>query len=162
SIYWAGVAYEVWDLQSNKLVRTLRSPGHQLQRVAFARDCKSMAIHEHVHRKSTDSITIWDLAKGSSRSLEKSDVVGDNAKREFSPDGVKLIAFGHGQVLVCWDVASGKKLWNVPERSSYHMAFHPDGRTVVLDEGDGQGDLHVRDTSTGRLVPFKHPPPAGT
>ena len=159
SIHCSGVSYEVWDLQSNKLLRTIRPKKGYLDRIAFANDGKTVAIGEEDSKNNTFHIFIWDVTTGAARLLAGAEVIGRNGVLTFSPDRTKLIAFGSERNLGCWDVASGKLLWKVPERDAYYVAFPPDGRTLAVGEEDRTKGLRFRNMANGQLVTPKRAPP---
>src|SRR5262245_58553510 len=57
----------------------------------------------------------------------------------FSPDGRTLVAgFGgtdQASGAVCWEVATGKRLWRLPGTTVTSLSFAPDGRSVAVARG---------------------------
>jgi WD40 repeat protein len=74
----------------------------------------------------------------------------------FSPDGQTLASVGN-RVLVLWDVASGKEMRRIAERSAYRpLTFAPDGKGVFTQAHGGTAALW--DLDTGQKVrTFREP-----
>lgn len=67
----------------------------------------------------------------------------------FSPDGRTLVV-GEEEGAVLWDVASCKKLRELPSYAEYlHcVAFSPDGKTVATGGSDGR--VYLYEVASGK------------
>jgi WD40 repeat protein len=66
----------------------------------------------------------------------------------FSPDGKRLVAVGSGRSPCAWSLPVWKPLAGVRPIDGYHLAFHPDGKTLaaafLTEEDDGREVFSVR------------------
>jgi WD40 repeat protein len=131
---------ELWDGNTGKKVRSLKIPqgpewGANIDRVAFARDGKSLALAYTKNQK----IVVVDLASGGVRLTfggRGPDAVEHLA---FSPDGKTLAATVNSNHAVgLWDLTTGKKLRLVRELPANGnedfgaLGFSPDGTLLAL------------------------------
>jgi len=138
------------------LIRT-RSPGA----IAFSPDGKTIATGGYL-------ISLNDFGTGQNLSLTKPDF--DKAERcgtlAFSPDGKTLAALYNGGIkwrtdsILLWDVTEERKLAErrvllTRERGNgdlpntvYHLAFSPDGKTLIC--GGADGTTYLWDVPTGQ------------
>ena len=81
----------------------------------------------------------------------------------FSPDGKSLASGGYDGTAKIWDVATGKKLLDVPARAAampnqpppeantvMSLAFSPDGKTLAVGGSDTL--IHLLNAADGKLV----------
>jgi WD40 repeat protein len=108
-------------------------------------DGRELATAEY--DRKAGSVRVWDLAGGTGRLLATlPSYVNDLA---FSPDGKRLFAAVDNHSLRCWDLASGKALWQNDHWAS-HLAVAPDGKTLATDTYQGAVPLPLWDAATGR------------
>jgi WD40 repeat protein len=117
---------------------------------------------------------LFDTATGTERTVL--DLPPDEIQvPAFSPDGVRLLTVGQRQYskvqmkdgsmrsepakaapLVCWDVKSGRKLWDImlPGDFRHRLAFAPDGRTFAAcnHSRDDTSTIEFRDAAAGKLL----------
>ncbi len=67
----------------------------------------------------------------------------------FSPDGKTLAVGNRNDQTRLFDVATGKRLRNLPWRSTQELAFHPDGKSIAVAYVDG--DIGLWEVATGKL-----------
>jgi hypothetical protein len=74
----------------------------------------------------------------------------------FAPGGDRLASAARQSDVCLWDLATGKKLTDVPvgpSRDSYRVAFSPDGKCLAVcggDHGKQKADLLVWDIAAGK------------
>jgi WD40 repeat protein len=95
-------------------------------------------------------LRLWDADGQEVRKLEAH---GDLIIRlAFSPDGKALATGGWDHDIRLWDVATGRKLHELPRQPSAleSVAYSPDGR--LLASGDTGGRIRLWDPASGKLV----------
>src|SRR5262249_36459001 len=112
--------------------------------------------YDHVHR------TYSPAASPDPQTHESAE--GTRSKRRLlapalyciSPDGKRLLAVFTSveEGMHCWDIASGKELWQKKEFVPSFMAFTPDGKIL-----SPQDKYHVVDLATGKPIPLDKKPP---
>jgi RNA polymerase sigma factor (sigma-70 family) len=158
---------EIWDPRTGQKVRELaikdigKSTGG-VWPIVFSADAKRIAAIGHRRRtnpsnESEHLIRAWDLADGKEifsknvRNNVSTDVLA------FTPDGNRLLASftSTDAGLYCWDIATGKKLWQFKKFGSpCSIECTPDGK--ILSSGLGPQTL---DLATGETNPIKGAPP---
>ena len=135
---------QVWDLESNRILR--RFDGHRgtVWSVAFSPDGETLASGS-----SDQSVRLWDVSSGRElRNLQGySSLVLSVA---FSPDGETLASASDDQSVRLWDVSSGRELETLQGHSSWvgSVAFSPDGETLASASYDQS--VRLWDVSSGR------------
>jgi WD40 repeat protein/predicted Ser/Thr protein kinase len=133
-----GAPVMVWDLDSRRLIHTLRVPGSPLTyRVAFSPDGSMIAASGW-----DGTIRRWDAETGEEqpRLQGHADQVYDIA---FSPDGRRLASASGGKAVRVWDVATGDEVAafrDFPEGTSgevWGIAFSPDGTRLAIGIANG-------------------------
>ncbi|HEY7155866.1 MAG TPA: sigma-70 family RNA polymerase sigma factor [Gemmataceae bacterium] len=152
---------DLWDLNQRKIRQTL--PVHTPWGAGFSADERRVAVADTASGQ-THRVLVWDLETSKSRVLWSEKKVYSQRYFEpialLSPDGKRLVACHHDQVLRCWDVESGKLLWQSEKKIwSPFIFFSPDSRTVVTPGGIGVNWLVVWDAATGKSLEGQKSPP---
>src|SRR5262249_24691249 len=145
---------EVRDVLTGKKVRNLAIKGSRyIGPVAFSSDGKRVPAvgHRRVDgapgRSNQDDhlVRAWDLATG--KQLFAVDVRNNVSSWQlaFSPDGKRLLASFTSvyEGLYCWDVASGKRLWQNKEVGFAPFVFTPDGKILASQQRPRALDLET-------------------
>jgi WD40 repeat protein len=159
---------EVWDAASRKKLHDCESLNFSWTEpgvcVAWSADCRLLISSGHVDR----NVRVWDATTGKQRGA-----IAANqdypAEIALSPNGAMAAVGGyHDGTIRMWSVATGKELRKLatqpkelrgefvrPGRTrvasmASALAFHPDG--AILASGGLEGDLHLWDAATGRLL----------
>jgi WD40 repeat protein len=147
----------VWNLSSGKPIRTLHIDNKDWPYCAvFSPDCKQVAAV--LERGEENIVAVWNLASGKRIFTRKINNQVFGSQLIFSPDGKRLLVplTAHEGGMRCWDVASGRLLWENKELNSYSMVITPDGKVL-----SAQAKVSAVDLATGRTIAYKHLPPLG-
>ncbi|HEY7315774.1 MAG TPA: sigma-70 family RNA polymerase sigma factor [Gemmataceae bacterium] len=156
----------LWDAATRKKVRACEGNDFFLTRwAAWSADNRTLVSSGHADR----TIRIWDAATGKRRWTIQTKL--DNPPQAtVSPDGAIVAAGGYPDGTIhLWSAATGKELRTMatPARkvqneefvrpgrrlfysTVYSLAFHSDGS--LLASGGGEGDIHLWDPTTGRML----------
>jgi RNA polymerase sigma factor (sigma-70 family) len=154
---------EVWDVQKGEKVRMFQIKGSRhIWPGAFSADSKRIAAVGH--RRDTDQppsgtdnhlVRVWDLATG--KQLFAADVRNQASSDElaFSPDGKRILASFTSvyEGMYCWDIDTGKRLWQNKEFGNAGIVFTPDGKILSSQQRPRAVDLE-----TGRNVEVRNLP----
>lgn len=140
---------DIWDSRTGRLRRTLQPSGAPICAVTVAPNSHLLAVG-----CVDGSVRLWD--PGTSRlvgRLTSEGAPSPSAVRwihclRFSPDGLRVVAAMNQKSLVCWDIASRKRLWAVPAPMALTAAFSPDGKLLLTGGWDCR--LHFHDAATGQ------------
>jgi hypothetical protein len=137
---------QVWDLAAGKQL-------HSVQAMAWFPDLAEISPNGRFlvfHDRSDESIRVWDLRQGFFINRLRSPGMAllhdgggrlGRVGRSFSPDGNFLAVQGRRggeQVLLVWDVETGKELAVLPEVTSYDWLA--DSHTLVVNGPSFTGD----------------------
>jgi len=144
----------LWETATGRLLRRLTGQKAPIRALAFSPDGKLLASGSNDF--SINSIWLWETATGRvhRKLAEEPNQLQNSCARSlaFSPDG-KSLAAGYGDNTLClWNVASGKKLHEMPGvRSITHRGFHDGGIQCVLFSRDGKQLAFARDNQLALL-----------
>ena len=134
---------DIWDLQSNKLVKVLDGHKDFVHALAFSPDGKLLASGGW-----DDAIRIWDVSTWTiQRTLSHPESVWNLA---FSPDGATLASIDLKGTVRVWDSAAGKvrRQFSLVDRSGF-VVFSPDGTLLAIQ---GKQGIALVEAATGNVV----------
>jgi WD40 repeat protein len=154
----------LWHVATGALTRTLDWPPPPpkagpaqaaFTEVAFSPDGQRLAVG--AYDENCDSLTwLWDLGSGQEVRLARG-FPRPWEKPAFSPDGSILAAVDSDyDVIVLWQVRSGKPLQQLPGHRCRHVCFSPDGRTLAAAGADFAIRLWDVPSGRERLRPQEH------
>jgi RNA polymerase sigma factor (sigma-70 family) len=156
---------EIWDVQTGAKVRTLAIKGSRyIMPAAFSADGKRVAAvgHRRVGDKPGGNlddhlVRAWDLATG--KQLFAADVRNNvsSSQLAFSPDGKRLLASFSSvdEGMYCWEIATGRRLWQNKEFGHTGFVFLPDGKVLSSQQRPRAVDLETgRNLEIARLPAF--------
>jgi RNA polymerase sigma factor (sigma-70 family) len=159
-----GYELDLWELASAKRVKTDSLDGGFPWGVAFAADERTVAVADSSHGSDTHCVWVWDLEHAKPRLIWSEKKA--NTIRYFEPlvalssDGKRLVACHLDLIIRCWEVETGKLLWQAERRNwTPYVFLSPDGRTVVRANKIGVAGVDLLDSATGKILEAKEPPP---
>jgi WD40 repeat protein len=119
--------------------------------IAFSPDGKTLVSGGW--SKFDPTIRFWDVATGKERlRIGERETKGDVQSLALTPDG-KLLACAYDNVIVIWDMASGKKLRVLTAGGRVkNVAFSPDGKTLASGVWSEAPAVRLWETATGRAA----------
>jgi RNA polymerase sigma factor (sigma-70 family) len=165
----------VWDVATGKELSTIRlgPSAFGISDFAMAPDGRSLAT-AITDQEDRTTIYICELPSGKERARIAA-VQGFLGTLRFSPDGKRLLSWGHGNSfsedawdktypIALWSAATGKELYQLDcGKGVTHAAFAPDSGTLFWTELQAKrgepGATHVVDVTTGkeRTRPMRGP-----
>jgi RNA polymerase sigma factor (sigma-70 family) len=144
---------EVWDVRTGERARVLEIKNSgTIMPAAFSADGKRVAAVGHRGGSSPGGsdnhlVRAWDLATG--KQLFAFDVHNrvSSSHLAFTPDGKRLLASFSSieEGMYCWDVATGRRLWQNKEFGHSPFIFTPNGKILssqqrprAIDAGTGK------------------------
>lgn len=141
----SGRNIELWDVQTNKKIRSLKGNTGRVYDIYFSPDGKSI-----VSASDDRKIIIWEVKTGKIlHTLEGHQERVYTAI--FSPDG-KMIASSSGdQTVRLWNAETGKQIKMFQEKSwVYDVSFTSDSK--ILASGSKNGTIRLWNVETGSVV----------
>src|SRR5262245_52595541 len=133
----------LWNVEKDKLERTLDGHTAAISSVAFAKDGKTAFSATYSMTGDTDNtIRVWDVPSG--KELAKLDVGGESRQlttAAFSSDGRRALTGHESGEVSLWDLADKKKLTTFRQHKHQisSVAFSPDGRYALSGENNQGG-----------------------
>jgi len=150
----------LWNVAKRQVISTLTNPAPYRVSVAFSPGGKTLLTN------GGDSVYQWDVTGG--RLLGTLSTAGKQAPIEtvaYSPDGTTIAAGDTLGSLYLWNAASGQLTGTLAEGYTFGTGgavFSPDGKTLAITDGAGQGDIFLFNVSGQRLSDtFTEPVPSG-
>jgi WD40 repeat protein len=139
-----GEQLEIWNLVTRK--RQLLVPLRPMH-LAFSADDRTLAIADYLRDKG-GRIHLWDLETGQGKLFAQLPTYTKDIA--FDPSGRRLFVLVDHHGLRCWEVSSGKQLWQ-NAHSAAHLTVSPDGKTLCTNTYL-YGPLCFWHASTGRQL----------
>jgi WD40 repeat protein/transcriptional regulator with XRE-family HTH domain/energy-coupling factor transporter ATP-binding protein EcfA2 len=134
----------IWDAATGQVLLSVFGSDARIKSAAFSPDGTQLAT------LSEGSVQTWAIAQTDPNEILAMQAVLDcDCMIAFSPDGLKLAAFGGDQTVKIMDSRSGKTLLTLPDPDNQGrgLAFSPDGTRLATAGADHQA--HVWDLVTG-------------
>jgi WD40 repeat protein len=144
----SGRTFRLWEAATGRDVRRFaKGPFTQL---AFSPDHKVLA-----QERDPDSALI-DVRETATGKLLREIRRGSHrlCPRAFSADGKRLLAEAEGNVVVVWDLATGKEFPrpSLPAKNLVHTALSPDGKTLACSFSFFERAGGLWDVDTGQFL----------
>ena len=136
---------ELWNLQTNQKLRTLKGHTGRVYDVNFSPDGKRL-----VSGSDDRKVIIWDVATGKIlHTLE-----GHQERiytAIFSPDGKTITSSSGDRTIRLWNAETGKPIRTLSEKSwVYDVSFTPNSK--VLTSGSKDGAIRLWNVETGKVL----------
>jgi WD40 repeat protein/tRNA A-37 threonylcarbamoyl transferase component Bud32 len=149
---------KVWDAANGEVILTFTGHKSAVTGVTFSPDGRQIASSSR-----DNTVKLWDAISGKdiiTLSRPQSEK-GHKVKWElsnngncvaFSPDGRKIVSSGDDNLLMVWDVATGKEILPLKGHTEQvlSVAFSPDGQRIV--SGSGDKSIKVWDVARGQEI----------
>lgn len=123
---------ELWNVNTQKIVRVLKGDSHDFSDVAFSPDGTILAAGS-----ADDTITLWNLNTGELIRKLTGHVYGVWSIA-FRPDGKILVSADNANTIRFWDVQNGEVVYSLPVQGSStasRLCFSPDGQRLAYMAG---------------------------
>ncbi len=136
---------ELWDLQTDKKIRTLKGHTGRVYDVQFSPDGKRL-----VSASDDRKVIVWEVATG--RILNTLEGHQERVYTAiFSPDGKAIASSSADRTIRLWNAETGKPINTIIERSwVYDVSFTPDGK--ILASGSKDGAIRLWNVETGKAL----------
>ncbi|MDC0711507.1 protein kinase [Stigmatella sp. ncwal1] len=136
----------LWNVATGALERTFPTGMGALGQLKNSPNGRYVLVHSLRQPRAQ----LWDLERGTSRTLEHGGTIRALA---FSPLGDTAVTGGEDQTLRLWDVRTGQgRVLGEKLGVLYAVAFSPDGKQLAAGNGDGLVRLWETATGQGRLL----------
>ena len=128
----------LWDMQSDKQLRTLSTSIGNINAIAWSPDGHTLASGIRIPRTSGGVIVLWDTSTGQQiRTLSGTN--GFFTKISWSSDGRSLISDGFDQHLSIWDTQTGDLIRTtiVRDWETSDWNLHPNGYLLAIGTHEG-------------------------
>jgi WD40 repeat protein len=141
---------ELWNPRTAERLCSLVGAGGTVAQLAYSPDGRLVAAAHETPREAGD-IRVWKTDTG-----EQVQAFGDHGRGAvtvaFSPDGTRLLTTSGDEMLMAWDVQTGRRLMAILSRHQ-SMLFHRTGAVFGLAGSRvAYKQPQLFDGSTGRLV----------
>src|SRR5262245_1131551 len=141
----------VWDTETGAEVVELEGAQRSgYGGIAFSPDGTRLVAAKWVTEKAATAV-VWELDRG--KVVGRAPLPGWCTHFALLPDGKTLLAYSQmGMLFGTWDVATGRRLSPVAGHESgvRHLAFTPDGTTLLTAATDPQEPVTAWDAATGK------------
>lgn len=137
---------KLWNLFTDKVVKTLRGHDYPIESIAFSPDGKTA-----LSGSQDNTVKYWDLSTGAVLKTLRghSDWVRAVA---FSPNGKFALSGSDDNTVKLWNLSSGRVIKTLNEHSQHVLAvaFSPDGEIVLSASKDRS--IKLWNLSTGKII----------
>jgi WD40 repeat protein len=140
--------FKQWDLSpagAKELGSTTVDHGAQISAMLSTRD-----LSRYVTLGADSTARVWDSSAG--MQLLSFPFDGISFGLDISPDGSRLATGNEGGKVAIWDLASGKKLFDLAGHTAYvrGVSFSPDGKQLAT--GSNDTTARIWDAGSGKLL----------
>lgn len=130
-----GAAILLLDMQTGKVLKTLKGHENAIGPLAFSSDGKKLASGGTGDR----AVAVWDVATGKREHFFQEHKSPDVRFVSFTPDGSHVASCGGDYIGFIYSLASGKAVATLllPRRQIRVLAWSPDSKTVATGHDDG-------------------------
>ena len=118
----------IWDIETGRLLRSLRGHTHDIRAVVYTPDGQSLATGSEDR-----TIRLWNPKTGEPLKLLFTRYDHNICSLSLSPDGLMLARGSHNKDIKIWEVTTGTELMTLLGKDQYDhhwsvcVAFSPDG-----------------------------------
>jgi len=124
--------FKIWDIPSGLELKSFKH-GLGACSIAFHPDGERVASGGSIYDKT---IKIWDTQSGAQVMTLRGHDSGIHSLA-FSPDGKRILSASDDGTVKLWDPATGAEMMTLSAKQSvWSAAFSPDGRTIVITDGN--------------------------
>ncbi len=139
---------KIWEVESGKLLETLRSSAEAAGVITASRDGRWLAIPDDGY-----IIRLFNVAD----KTQTGELLGHRQHINalaFSPDGKILASAGEDNIVSVWDVENQRKIADLKQSTDNVLAleFSPNGRILVT--GDSKGGIRYWDVATWKELAY--------
>ena len=134
----------MWDVAKGKRKKTLKKHTHEIRKVAFSPDGKTLLSYDRLQ-----ILNFWEVGTGK-LIYSLRDHINIATSISLSPDGLTLVSGGLNGYIHLWDVTTGKhkKTFKGHKNGVTSVSYSPDGLTIASASLDKS--IHLWDAATGK------------